>query len=1695
MAQETDLIEMYKQLEDEEQESVEELNPEKPTDPLIEAYKKQDSMTPSRSVLGTMRAYLDAGFMSAWTNASAAMQSLMLEDEYATIDAAKGEYGYFDMIYDIAKSKLSNPGFSSIPTDPLIRYGKSRAVSHADKYNTDIEYKKQVDLMEETLNQTLGKNVLQKQKRLQQKFNEKGYNDLNEGVLGGVTSTIQFVPAAIATIATRSPVVLEGYLAMMGLQTKGLTFADNIERGEDYSTAMSNSNMHGLIEAGLGRVGFGPNSKFMKAFMEKNDGAFTKMIKQAPKNILVEIGAENATTILQETSSVLHGVQTEIKTALDNMDNPEYQGPTLGSLVVDYLTTTSIAAAVGAGGTMGVTGTLKLTTDYASELAKAGIKKGDELLKEHNRVVKNVEKSNRVLNKFTVDAADSNSQMDFANQQDLTEYIAREIVTLDIETAEPQKSKVKFPRMDKPIKPRSLFKNGFESQFPERGEVAAAFGYSKLPPFLLAPKGQGITSIDGIQDILRDNGFLPPLEVYEGAPNPDETDETFNILLENKPNTEYLSNRPNFEATFDVAMKDFLNGRTEPLAPGVRTQEFLSPQKIRSINRLKQDDVDESLERLEEAGVIEQNDNGDFAIIKNQQPSIPQDVSTTTATIESTQQDVPIDEQTAQQEVARQENNLIDTVFVQKRPKKNKVVDDPDPVNSFDYNDLGSFMNTWEGIVNKYADSMTHFRKITGGLLEQLGLEGVEQRFADAGIDPTKKDWRPDLQADIFQGKVVETNAVIQDTILPKLVKHLKDGKITLDEFSHFLMNLHAPERNIQVKKNNQNELKKLETQTKPLTKRQKKRVVELKEKIERESGSGIATNNATDVLSEYGVEIMSDGTAIGKNQRGKDLIAGYENFMKTMLDMKRDAYKRSELVDEKQIDDWNENYKYYVPLKGFAEDTLEIDGVKQERRDSANGLISKQLGTPKNLEKTAKGRESIAADPVTQTISDVVAAEIYAQKNKVYSAAGELGLVFPQSELWDVRKDNGTEGTWAWDTNPRLPSTSQFSFKSKGQSYVMTLKKKRLADGMENLDNSVNHAFFKAARGFTSYLSYVNTSIDPEFVMNNFLRDVQTGYFNLTTEADMKGGRFEGVSELAKENARKQYTAKNLFGNMKAYYKYERSRNDPSILGALDPQSEKFKIVKLFKNSGAQTGFLDQRTLEQREKDMRYLMDIYQGDAKANTKRGLKAVASYIEDVNFSVENAARLTAFEIYINAKGGPDKVNQADLDRAASLAKNLTVNFNRGGTNTGVMNSLFLFFNASVQGTANVFRGAMSEQKMKIFAGLASVASGATMYNVLSSGEDDDGDLYYEKISDFDKMTGLIIMLPNVGRIDGKFTVEKYGLAGRGKRYFMVDQKGKKRPVAFKIPLPYGYAFFSNLGRVTTEMALAKGMDNYDKDIGDASLELGQSLVSNYSPIGFDQSENAWVNITKTVSPDAFFVKQATELLVNEDFFGAPIYFQNFPGQNRPSSWHENNKTGDGLESLTKTLNEFTGGTSYAPGKIDIDPSILQYWINYATGGLGRNMGRVSRIAFSEDEAGIEQTPFVRRLFLTTRDVQDSSEFFDNYTDLKSIQDSYRTGMKEERKIDPDVWLDKNESWARDFINTDSEKLTRRRGNRSTLAAIDRKIKEYNKVEDEIRANYYEDDREKYYEKLTLLNLKRNSYYKSVNKNIEDSKKQD
>ena len=173
-----------------------------------------------------------------------------------------------------------------------------------------------------------------------------------------------------------------------------------------------------------------------------------------------------------------------------------------------------------------------------------------------------------------------------------------------------------------------------------------------------------------------------------------------------------------------------------------------------------------------------------------------------------------------------------------------------------------------------------------------------------------------------------------------------------------------------------------------------------------------------------------------------------------------------SGLVPEDQVSDWNARYKYYVPLQGFAEDTL-IDpetGREIERRQSKNNLINSQMTVSGTLVKQAKGRESLADSPLQQSVIQVTGAAITAEKNRVTTALANLSRAFPNDSIWSVSEDVGQIKTVdsMWDPTK---GRSRVGFKENGVQKYIEIYDKRLAKGFDNFDTAVAGTLMEMTR------------------------------------------------------------------------------------------------------------------------------------------------------------------------------------------------------------------------------------------------------------------------------------------------------------------------------------------------------------------------------------------------------------------------------------------------------------------------------------------------------------------------------------------------------------------------------------------------------------------------------------------------------
>jgi len=278
--------------------------------------------------------------------------------------------------------------------------------------------------------------------------------------------------------------------------------------------------------------------------------------------------------------------------------------------------------------------------------------------------------------------------------------------------------------------------------------------------------------------------------------------------------------------------------------------------------------------------------------------------------------------------------------------------------------------------------------------------------------------------------------------------------------------------------------------------------------------------------------------------------------------------------------------------------------------------------------------------------------------------------------------------------------------------------------------------------------LAMVNTTLTPEFMFGNFFRDAGTAAMNLT-DTDVSHMRKQVFKELPKAMA-------GLRSLMRG-----------------DKSHEWVAIAERYGKSGAKIGWIDYgKDIETRVGKLESQIDLFREGHI--TKKTITKLFQGIQDYNSIVENAIRLSTFKAGIDAGMSDSK--------AAVMTKGLTVDFNRKGAYGPVINSLYLFANAGIQGSTRIFKTIKNNPKQmsKILGGTITTAAALAVANAGMGGDDEDGKSYYSQIDQYLKARNIIFMLPGT---KGDF---------------------------IKIPLPWGYNVFWAMG---TEIGDATTNPNY------------------------------------------------------------------------------------------------------------------------------------------------------------------------------------------------------------------------------------------------------------------------------------------
>ncbi|ELB6281304.1 hypothetical protein AB4D18_003855 [Escherichia coli] len=882
-------------------------------------------------------------------------------------------------------------------------------------------------------------------------------------------------------------------------------------------------------------------------------------------------------------------------------------------------------------------------------------------------------------------------------------------------------------------------------------------------------------------------------------------------------------------------------------------------------------------------------------------------------------------------------------------------------------------------------------------------LKAVQENIRKTGgkVDDSNNAY---MAEELFHGKAENDLNVMKERYVQPLAKLLADYKIAQADLDEYLYARHAPERNAHIAKINP--------------------------KMP-DGGSGMTNAEAAEIMQR----VRNSG-----KQAQYDRLAG---IIDDMLARRRELIREAGLEENGVVDAWQNAYRYYVPLKG-----QDVDGVVSLPRTGKGFTIGGRES------RQAMGRASRAQSPSTQAIQDLSESLIRHRKNEVGNAFLKLVQDNPDKDYWQVftddrpdtmrtiaeRKDQETGETIREVVERPVPMAMMadryFTTKKNGKTYYIKLHDPRLMRAMKNMGPETSNAVIRTLGKVNRFLATVNTSYNPEFLVSNFIRDVQTAVMNLKAEQGRSDGKLKGLDNLSA-----LAVVKDSRSAMSAVYASLRGKT----LTGNGAQWQ--KVWKEFVEDGGKTGWFNMGDLEGQQKEMDRLVSLAKGGWKGQSIGAWNSFLNLVEDANGAVENALRLSAYK----------HARDAGLSRqqAASLAKNMTVNFNRRGEQGALMNSLYMFANASIQGTANLVRtlghlngdGPLLERlrwknlnvPQKI--ALAAVGAGYLLGSLNRSvaGEDDDGVNWYDKVPSHVKERNLVIMKSVFGGKAGEY---------------------------WSIPLPYGYNVFFLLGHT------AEGVAAGDLTASRAAGNVVGGVLGAFSPVGSETSETLSGALLKNAAPT--ILRPFANLAMNENFMGAQIYQENIPfGTPKPDSQLGRRSTPEAYKAFASWLNAFSGGSQYRPGAVDITPESLKFWIDYISGGTGRFISKTTDAAVKSLN-GIDipeqQVPFLGKISGEVMPYADQQKMYDRMTEvaqyhaeLKSLTGAERTAfidenngklsmnglMQDTRKRLKDLRKQRDAIYADSTLSLAQQSAMVKSVERDMKIAVDRFNREYNK----------------------------------------------
>lgn len=715
------------------------------------------------------------------------------------------------------------------------------------------------------------------------------------------------------------------------------------------------------------------------------------------------------------------------------------------------------------------------------------------------------------------------------------------------------------------------------------------------------------------------------------------------------------------------------------------------------------------------------------------------------------------------------------------------------------------------------------------------------------------------------------------------------------------------------------------------------------------------------------------------------ELSASVKRATDAILAKQRD----SGLMSQNTFESISDMYQFYVPLRGWEETTA----------DEVYAYLTSESQTFNAPIKTVVGRKSKADDPIATIANMAESGIMQGNRNlmkqkfltmvqnhktdlvsvsemwvRLDEASGEWIAVFPDipsnanpeqvesivesfnKRMEELSNEKGSNVRRSRDAIgipykilPKDLKEHQVIVKRAGKEYLLTINgNPRAAQALNGLTNPDNtKGWFGTVERYAGWLNRnlaANfTTRNPNFMVSNFLRDAL--YSNTTVwvkESPVYAWKFN-----------KNFAMVNPINMYRLVKGYEN--------GTLDMSDPLNKAYHDFVMRGGETGYTNLRDVEAKKKAIQ--KELQYSKQKVSIGKALKILGEWMDLFNKSVENCARFAAFLT--------SREMGRSMDKSIYDAKEISVNFNKKGAGSkflntegqtkignasaftsGLSRSMYVFWNAGVQGMYNF--GRLAKDNPKKFLGLASsfYLLGTIMPMIAAAFGDDEDDDYYD--------------LPEYVR-----------------RNNICFRNGGGNWIT--IPMPIELRAIYGLGEMSS--GIVSGKEKYtDKKM---AMKIAEQM-SQVLPLDMMEGGGGF----SAFVPSS--VKPLIEAGDNKDWTGLPLYKDNDFNKGMPE-WTKAFKSVDpAILAMTKYANELTGGDKYTTGTVNLNPAIIEHILDGYFGGIEATrsqMVKSAETAWGSRDFDWRNIPVGNRLIKSG----------DERTKKKAIDNAYYENLEEMEKI--------------------------------------------------------------------------------------------